>query len=166
MISEASALLVLYIIGYLIIKWLQSLELFTVSQSDYIRIRREYLLLCIILIMRIFYHSFLRFTTFYQYQPQVNCSDFKYYHKIIRTVLLSIDHGFMHMISAGLVIYIYRPNINEIKRKSESLLSVEVYLWALRTFSPSFAQIYMRKLIKYWYWWYPFHFYNIIIFYL
>lgn len=75
-----------------------------------------------VLAMRIVYHSFLRFSSSYKYEPENNCVDNKERNKIARTVLLSIDHAFMHLLSVAIIVYIYKPDVEDRKMKHSVLL--------------------------------------------
>lgn len=63
--------------------------------------------------MRICYHTFLRFTDFYEYEPSSNCTDKgeDASDHIKRMVLMIIDHGVMHLMAVAVMIYVYRPNV-------------------------------------------------------
>jgi hypothetical protein len=80
-----------------------------IADSVLILMLREYVVLLCIFVIRIFNMSFLKFSKIYNYEPKENCSDFSESNKIKRTIMLSFDHYILHLVSAGLVIYMYRP---------------------------------------------------------
>jgi hypothetical protein len=80
-----------------------------IADSVMVLMLREYVVLLCIFVIRIFNMSFLKFSKIYVYSPKENCSDFEESNKIKKTIMLSFDHYILHLLSAALVIYMYRP---------------------------------------------------------
>lgn len=73
----------------------------------------EFKLLLFVIIIRLCYHMFSFLVPFYAavetWGETVCFADTIKMHRILRTILVVIDHIFMHALSAGVILYVYRP---------------------------------------------------------
>jgi hypothetical protein len=107
----------IYLAIFYVAEVTKRLKLVKMKLEDYKKIRLEYSLLIVALLARIFLNGFFNGLAeqFLKYEPRENCSDANLdsYNNMKRSIFLGLGYSIMHFLPIGLVVYIYKPNIEE-----------------------------------------------------
>lgn len=129
MYTQSIIVLLLYIFGFACFKIFKKYELLQLPPEHLSRIKKQYYLLLLVLLVRMGLNYYFKLSKFYKYQPNQNCTDKE--HKIPATVFLVVAQFIMHFLPIALIVCVYRPStmnnplsqISSTSKSKESLLN-------------------------------------------